>query len=140
LRRVKYLINMDEVDADCGPSTFLPADVSERISNSIGSIKKQGRVKDDIVFGIAQPSDLISLIGPAGTAAAVDTSRCFHYGARVRKGERLLLQFHFLPRADALHGGSLQRTPAFLARYGADPIRNLVIPRRSDHFVEHPDD
>ncbi|MGD9925194.1 MAG: hypothetical protein AB7V13_27665 [Pseudorhodoplanes sp.] len=140
LRRVKYLINMDQVDSECGPFTFLPADISERLSNSIGSIKEQGRVKDDVVFRTAKPTDTISLIGPAGTAAAVDSSRCFHCGARVQKGERLLLQFHFLPRADALHGGALRRTPAFTARYGDDPIRNLVMPRRSEHFVEHPDD
>lgn len=140
LRRVKYLINMDEVDADCGPFTFLPADVSERISNSIGSIKDQARVKDDVVFGIAKPTDTISLIGPAGTAAAVDSSRCFHCGARVRRGERLLLQFHFLARADAVHGGSLRRTPAFMARYGDDPVRNLLIPVRSEQYVEHHDD
>lgn len=133
LRRVKYLINMDDVDAECGPFTFLPADISERVSNTIGSIKDQGRVKDDVLFGIANPSDTLSLIGPAGTGAAVDSSRCFHCGARVRRGERLMLQFHFLPRADAVHGGSLVRTPALAERYGNDPIRSLVIPRSTGH-------
>ena len=139
LRRVKYLVNMDDVDAECGPFTFLPAGVSARLSDSIGSIKDQGRVADDVVFGVAKPTDTISLIGPAGTGAAVDSSRCFHCGARVKRGERLMLQFHFLPRADALHGGSLRRTPAFLERYGSDPIRSLVIPR-SDGHVDLMDD
>ncbi len=44
-----------------------------------------------------------------------------------------MLQFHFLPRADALHGGTLRRTPAFMERYGGDPIRNLVIPLSEGH-------
>jgi hypothetical protein len=128
LRRAKFLVNMDDVDADCGPFTFLPADVSQRVSESIGSMKDQARVADDIVYRIAKPSDNVSLIGPAGTGAVVDSSRCFHYGARVKRGERLILQFHFLGRADAVHGGAAARSAGFVERFGGDRIRELVIP------------
>jgi hypothetical protein len=128
LRRAKFLINMDDVDADCGPFTFLPADVSERVSAALGSMKNQGRVTDETIYRVAKPSDAVSLIGSAGTGAVVDSSRCFHYGARVRAGERLLLQFHFLHRADALHGGPCLLSKHFVERFGDDPIRALVVP------------
>ena len=131
LRRAKFLINMDDVDKDCGPFTFLPADVSQRVSESIGSMKDQSRVSDDLVYRVAKPSDNVSLIGPAGTAAVVDSSRCFHFGARVRRGERLMLQFHFLGRADAVHGGAAVRSAGFAARFGGDRIRELVIPNET---------
>lgn len=131
LRRAKFLINMDDVDAECGPFSFLPADVSERVSQSIGTMKKQDRVADEVVYSDASPSDKISLIGPAGAGAVVDSSRCFHHGARVRRGERLLLQFHFLRLADAVHGGSTVRTSAFTERFGNDRIRELVVPNRA---------
>ena len=130
LRRAKFLVNMDDVDENCGPFTFLPADVSQRVSESIGSMKEQGRVSDEKVYRVAKPSDNVSLIGPAGTGAAVDSSRCFHYGARVKRGERLLLQFHFLRHADAVHGGPLVRTAAFDERFDNDPIRALAVPNR----------
>ena len=37
-------------------------------------------------------------IGPAGTYTLVDTSRCFHFGARTFEAERLQLicTFHYL--------------------------------------------
>ncbi|MEX0803111.1 MAG: hypothetical protein WD688_07330 [Candidatus Binatia bacterium] len=135
LRRVKFLINMDSVDNDNGPFTFLPADISQRVSESIGSMRTQGRVTDDLVYRVAKPSDNVSLIGPAGTGAAVDSSRYFHFGARVRRGERLLLQFHFLRRADAVHGGATERSPGFAARFGSDRIRELAIPNETSIVV-----
>lgn len=141
LRRSKFLINMDDVDEDCGPFTFLPGDISEHISKSIGTMKNQGRVPDDVVFKYCKPGDTVSLKGPAGTGGFVDSSRCFHFGARVRKGERLLLQFNFLSLADAVHGGTMIRTKAFDDRFGNDRIRQLTIPNtESDNTVAGDDD
>ena len=138
LRRAKFLVNMDDVDENCGPFTFLPANVSRRVSESIGSMKDQARVSDELVYRVAKPSDNVSLIGPAGTAAVVDSSRCFHFGARVRRGERLMLQFHFLGRADALHGGAAMRSAGLAARFAGDRIRQLVIP--NDKITVEDDD
>jgi hypothetical protein len=118
---------MDDVTADTGPFTFVPADVSERVSRSIGTVK-QSRVKDDRFYQVASPSDKVSLIGPAGTGYAVDSARCFHYGGRVERGERLLLQFNFRRLSDVLEGGRLVRTPAFDERFGNDPIRQAALP------------
>jgi hypothetical protein len=125
---------MDNVDEDCGPFTFLPADVSQRVSNYLGTVKEH-RITDKTIYSVANPSDAIRLTGPAGTGAFVDSSRCYHHGARVKRGERLLLQFHFLRRADAVDGGPFVRTAAFDARFGGDRIRELVVPNREADTV-----
>lgn len=140
LRRAKFMVNMDAVGPRNGPFTFLPADVSSKVSGAIGSMKKQGRVTDEKTYQHSNPADAVSLIGPAGTACAVDSSRCFHHGARVQEGERLLLMFHFLRLSDAMHGGQMYRTAAFDRRFGSDPVRRLVIPNAAPATVDIKDD
>lgn len=127
LRYAKFLINMDDVAVDGGPFTFVPADVSEHVSRSIGTVR-QSRVKDDEFYRLAKPDDALQLTGPAGTGFAVDSARCFHFGGRVQRGERLLLQFNFRRISDAIEGGPLIRTPMFDERFANDPIRKLVVP------------
>ena len=129
LRRVKFLINMSDVDADCGPFTFLPADVSNRVSRALGSMKNQDHINDEIVYRHTDPSKAVAMTGPAGTGAAINSSRCFHYGARVRRRDRLMLQFQFLRIADAVEGGDIRRSAGFTERFGDDAIRNLVMPQ-----------
>lgn len=126
LKRAKFLFNMDDVDERSGPFTFLPAGPTAAISKKAGSMKK--RITDEFAYRHADPKEAIALLGPAGTGMAVDSTRCYHHGARARERERLLLMFQFLRRADARDGGSLVRTPAFEARFGDDPVRKLVIP------------
>ena len=77
---------------------------------------------------VAVNSDALRLIGQAGTGAFVDSSRCYHHGARVKRGERLILMFQFLPRVDLVQGGPYLRTAAFTERFGRDRVRELVIP------------
>ena len=139
LRFAKFVINMDDVTADTGPFTFVPADVSDRVSRSIGTVK-QSRVKDDRFFQVASPSDPIPLIGTAGTGYAVDSARCFHYGGRVERGERLMLQFNFRRLSDVLEGGRLLRTPAFDERFGHDPIRQAAVPNTVQNTSSDVDD
>ena len=129
LRRVKFLINMSDVDADCGPFTFLPADVSNRVSRALGSMKNQDHITDEIVYRHTNSSKAVAMTGPAGTGAAINSSRCFHYGARARTRDRLMLQFQFLRIADAVEGGDIRRSAGFSERFGDDAFRNLVMPQ-----------
>ena len=41
----------------------------------------------------------IQLTGSKGTLVVCDTSSCFHFGGRARKGERLVLEFHYTTSA-----------------------------------------
>jgi hypothetical protein len=126
-RQAKFLFIMNDVDETCGPFTFIPANVSRRVANSLGSIRDQERVTDELVYQHARPSDAISLIGPAGTGAVVDSSRCFHYGARARGGERLMLVFNFMPSLDCPSICDISRSPGFEQRFGDDPVRRLLL-------------
>lgn len=128
-RQAKFLFVMNDVDRDCGPFTFLPADISMKVASSLGSIHEQERVTDELVYKNATEEDAISLIGPAGTGAMVDSSRCFHYGARARGGERLMLMFSFMASLDAYSAGGLRRSKGFAQRFGDDPVRKLVVPK-----------
>jgi hypothetical protein len=127
LRRAKFLFNMIDIGPNNGPFTFLPANVSMQVANASGRVA--GRFEDDEIFKSASKSDEVCLIGPAGTGAVVDSSRCLHFGSRAREGNRLLIMFHFLPLIDLVEGGDLRRTSGFRERFGEDPVRNLVIPR-----------
>ena len=132
-RRAKFLFNMIDVDENCGPFTFLPADVSWRVANALGSLHIQERVADEEIYRHAKPADAISVVGPAGAGAMVDSSRCFHFGGRARGGERLILMFHFLDSIDVSSEGSgVHRSPGFAARFGSDPVRGLVIANRTE--------
>lgn len=129
-RQAKFLFVMNDVGEDCGPFTFIPADVSRRIANSLGSLRGQERVDDEMIFRYARPEDEVRLVGPAGTGAVVDSSRCFHYGARARGGERLMIVFNFMGSIDVplKRVGPVRRTAAFRERFGDDPVRELVLP------------
>jgi hypothetical protein len=128
-RQAKFLFIMNDVGPDSGPFTFLPADISRKVAGSLGSILEQERVTDEMVYNHASESDAIALTGTAGTGAMVDTSRCFHFGARARGGERLMLMFNFMGALDAYSAGGLRRTAAFDKRFGNDPVRKLAVTR-----------
>ncbi|MEX0803119.1 MAG: hypothetical protein WD688_07370 [Candidatus Binatia bacterium] len=131
-RQAKFLFVMNDVDETCGPFTFMPADVSLRVATALGSVHDQERVTDESMFQYANPADAISLVGPPGTGAVVDSSRCFHFGARARGGERLMLLFNFMGSIDAPQRmGGMLRSEGFRQRFGNDPVRELVMPRTS---------
>jgi hypothetical protein len=58
----------------------------------------------------------------------VDTCRCFHYGARARDKERLMLMFQFMRPQEAFDEDRLERSAAFSEKFGNDPVRKLIVP------------
>src|SRR4029079_3916372 len=91
-RQAKFLFTMNDVDEGSGPFVFLPAVVSERITRAIpGGYTMGDRVADEEIYRHVDPSETLKLVGPPGTGLFVDTCRCFHYGARARDKERLML-------------------------------------------------
>lgn len=93
-RQVKVLVNVDEVTPDGGPFTFLPAARSEQVVRAMGA--RHGRLEDEDVLGRASADELVTLTGPSGHAAMVDTCRCLHYGSRNDARERLVLMLHYV--------------------------------------------
>lgn len=94
-RQLKFLINVTEATPDTGPFTLIPAGESERIKATLGYSHKTYRLTDDEVFRVGAPNEIITLTGPPGSVACVDTSRCLHYGSRNNSQPRLLLMVQF---------------------------------------------
>jgi hypothetical protein len=126
-RQAKFFINVTDVGADDGPFTFLPADVSDKIVQKFG--RPPDRVKDEVIFESASPSDQVAVVGPPGSTCVLDSSRCLHYGSRCKGGERLVLMFNFRPYLSPDRTRSVRKvSKEFAARLKADPVRGLAYP------------
>ena len=125
---VGLFMNVELNGPEKGPTTALPADKSNLVRRATNYEAKyfrgDGFVADDTVFKYCSRDDLISVGGPPGTGAFVDTSSCFHFGSRCRSGERMMLMVKFmLP-----HKARKTRTPLFdLVPEPADEARRLAL-------------
>lgn len=85
LSQVKVFVHGSDVDRASGPLVVLGAAASQRLRQKLhyrwGG--RRYRVADDEVAALVGDADRREIVGPAGTVALVDTSRCFHYGSRV---------------------------------------------------------
>lgn len=129
-RRAKFIFAASDVDEASGPFTFLPADLSERVSRDFRTFKMQDRVEDEVMYRFVRPSDELKFLGPAGSGVVLDSGRCFHFGSRARGKERLMIFFQFWNSIDLPpgRGGKMRRSPEFDAKFGSDPVRKLLIP------------
>ena len=80
--QMKVFVLCDEVTPESGPLTFLPAAPSETLRGK-AAYKYNTRLTDtkvrELLGAAAAPT---AILGPAGTTAFLDTSRCFHFGSR----------------------------------------------------------
>jgi hypothetical protein len=90
----KVFVNINDVSSDNGPLTIVNAQASRRIYKELKD--PFHRVSDGDILKRCNSSDVVELVGPAGTAGYVDTSACFHMGSRTRSGGRLVLMISFL--------------------------------------------
>ena len=87
LTLAKVFLNIFDVDDAHGPFTFIPARQSERIVPAILRKRRQAggwsraRYDDEEVRAQGGLDGVVRLLGPAGTAAIADTSRCSMRGA-----------------------------------------------------------
>ena len=83
--QVKVFVYCTDVDRRSGPLTVLSADRSAKVRKAAGYVYRD-RLTDAHVEAVLGPGTEHPILGPAGTAAFVDTSRCFHFGSRVEPG------------------------------------------------------
>ncbi len=78
-----------------GPFTWLPASVSARASKELDywSRGRPYRLSDEEIYSVVDPSATMRLTYPRGTTLFVDTSRCFHYGARDGEEPRFQIMY-----------------------------------------------
>ena len=126
LRQAKLFLYLRDVGPDEGPFTFIPALETRRVVKAV----KQRRPPDtDMAMARYLDSELeevgaldraIPVMGPVGSAGLVDTSRCLHFGSRVKPGTyRLCLYIQYC--ASREHGNMFDPS-----RYAADPVRYLA--------------
>jgi hypothetical protein len=92
-RQLKFFLNVEAVGPEHGPFTAIPAKASARAKARTGSM--HGRFHDDLVDACLNGKPPTAFTGARGTLAAVDTSRCLHYGSRGNSADRAVLMFQF---------------------------------------------
>ncbi len=123
LAQVKGFINAWEVAPGGGEFTFVP---KPRTTETMRSRGLQKMLSDTDLTTIVPDSEQIRVFGPPGSGVLCDTSRCLHQGSRARERPRLLFQFQYVSRPDALvakasnkpvPGGHLLITRDLLCRF-----------------------
>lgn len=99
LAQMKCFVNVWDVKEGDGPFTLLPKSLTSREMRSGGLMKSMA---DADVFRHAPETAQVAAIGGPGTGMLCDTSRCLHQGSRARLGPRLVFQFQYVSRPDAL--------------------------------------
>ncbi len=129
LRQAKMFLNVFDVDEPQGPFMFIPASQSERLMAEIRTERRQAgkadeiRVSDESVAAHGGFDMVRRLIGPPGTAAIVDTSRCLHAGSRVQPGTfRLCLHVQYCTTPEPANVFDTRR-------FESDPVRRLAVKR-----------
>ena len=125
LTQLKLFLAVTETGDDQGPLTFLPADASRRVRSGFGA--PIGRVTDERVEKTGVAEAAIRLVGPPGTAAFVDTSRCLHYGSRANRRDRVILQIQFLRFHAPAESTADFRVPQSLRSIDLDPVQRLAL-------------
>lgn len=127
LTQAKVFLNVFDVDEADGPFMFVPARESERVVRSIRRARRRAGARDEARYrdeeleahgGLAAA---LRLLGPAGAAAVVDTSRCLHAGSRLMPGRfRLLFFVQYCTSRENAHRFDARR-------FRDDPVRSLVL-------------
>ena len=78
-RQIKFFMNCAAIGPENGPFTLAPAGPSQAVAAEIGKV--HGRIPDELVNKHLRGQSPVSLTGPSGALAAVDSSRCLHYGS-----------------------------------------------------------
>ena len=125
-RQAKLFLNLRDVGPDEGPFTFIPATETARI---VAAVKRRRDPDADLAMARYLDTELaevngfdqaISVMGPPGSGVLVDTSRCLHFGSRVKPGTyRLCLYIQYCSSRE--HGNLFD-----VARYQSDPVRYLA--------------
>ena len=90
-RQLKLFLNVFDVDDEQGPFTLVPAQQSQEL---LARANGRQRHFDDAVLEAAG-AEPVTLTGPTGSGAFVDTSRCLHYGSRGNRRDRVVLMAQY---------------------------------------------
>ena len=134
-RQLKLFVNVKSVGEQDGPFSFVPADRSSEILRKIRPAEPQmgrhlraGPFADDVIARYLDEGDFMRLTGPPGTALLVDTSRCLHFGSRVRSSRGRFVFVAALRSYACVHETPYNSFDPEL--YADDPVRKSVLTHR----------
>jgi len=120
--QVKIFVHCSDVTPAQGPLTLLDAQTSRAVRKRV-RYHFGDRVKDNDkrVATMLTPANQHPIVGEAGTVCFVDTTRCFHFGSRVKQGTspRVVTMIQYLPPSSF----ELPRDHRF-----GSPFRHLATP------------
>jgi hypothetical protein len=129
--QLKLFVVCEEVTSESGPLTFISAADSERVRDRV-EYRYNTRLTDEQVReALGGCPQEIALTGPTGTAALIDTSRCFHYGSRFRdhSSRRIVVMLQYVTPLAFLYPTGFRTSARFrhLAPSDADELTMLVL-------------
>jgi hypothetical protein len=126
--QLKLFLLCSDVGPENGPLTVIDAPTSRRVSRQLRYHVYGGRVDDDTVRRLGG-ADEHPLVGAAGTLAAVDTDRCFHFGSRIGAGAapRVVAMFQYLTPLSFRLSFRRRATFRHLVPLAATPLARLVL-------------
>ena len=92
---IRLYIYFSDVELGSGPLCLLSARDTQRFCRRTHF--RSGHPEDDVVFSVIDRRRLIEIVGPRGTAFAVDACRCLHYGSRMLDSDRLAMVITYGP-------------------------------------------
>lgn len=131
VERIKIFVLCEAVTSDTGPLTFIPAHQSQLVRDRTG-YKYNGRLTDQQVSESLGGLDAeVALVGPPGTTAFIDTSRCLHYGSRLvnENAHRLVVMLQYVTPLGFLYPDDHREAARFrhLASPNTDEMTALVL-------------
>lgn len=136
-RQMKIFIPIDEITADSGPTTCIPASntqhfFDQRKKNGL-SLSLKNRFTDDEVHNNGSEQEH-AIIGQQGILGFVDTTNCLHYGSRPAKSGKYHIVLHYLsPFSSKLRS---QLDPSQFEEDTAEEI--LTSFRDESHYLREP--
>jgi hypothetical protein len=127
--QVYVLVLMEDVTAESGPWTFLPASTTDRVAKELG-YRGRGygyRVKDDDIYQWVDKSEEIVFAYPKGTVLFIDSSRCFHFGSRNAVKPRFMVMYGLQSPCRRDFAYSYMRHDHFPIPNGASRLRKMVL-------------
>jgi hypothetical protein len=124
-RQLKLFVLVTETRADQGPLTVLAADASRRVRAS--APRGMRHFPDELVQQAGLWERVEVLVGPAGSAALVDTSRCLHFGSRANRRDRLVLAAQYLRFHAPAESTQPCRPPCDLPGPALDEVQRLAL-------------
>lgn len=113
----KTFVHLTDVDEDCGPFHALPSAITQTVLDAIG-YRGTSKVTDEQVKDLVGWDKVVKVVGPPGTVAFVDTTRCLHFGGRPRKAGKpirdMLVAQYLLPTSGLFPIAGDTKHPNFL--------------------------